>query len=186
MENQVSVKQWVITILLLSIPIVNIVLLFMWAFGEKNLKTNYAKAMLIVMACYTGIVIILAILGGIIASFSMDEYSSSEWEEDGNVYVSDFIEEDIEVLEISLEDGGGEFGEYITGRIRNNSVENTHESVTISVNFYNEENMILGSETVTFDAKIPPGQVYEFREFISDVYVERITEAKSVEILDIY
>jgi hypothetical protein len=44
-----SVKDWMITILLLAIPIVNIVLLFVWAFskGENPTKANYAKASLI-------------------------------------------------------------------------------------------------------------------------------------------
>ncbi|MDD9266728.1 hypothetical protein ACFPES_06740 [Paenibacillus sp. GCM10023248] len=44
-----SVKDWMITILLLAIPIVNIVLLFVWAFSksENPTKSNYAKASLI-------------------------------------------------------------------------------------------------------------------------------------------
>lgn len=44
-----SVKDWMITILLMAIPIVNIVLLFVWAFSksENPSKSNYAKASLI-------------------------------------------------------------------------------------------------------------------------------------------
>ncbi|UKS25155.1 hypothetical protein LOZ80_26655 [Paenibacillus sp. HWE-109] len=44
-----SVKNWMLTILLLAIPIVNIILLFVWAFssGENPNKANYAKASLI-------------------------------------------------------------------------------------------------------------------------------------------
>ncbi|MCY9666950.1 hypothetical protein M5X11_18765 [Paenibacillus alginolyticus] len=44
-----SVKDWMITILLLAIPLVNIVMLFVWAFsnGENPSKSNYAKASLI-------------------------------------------------------------------------------------------------------------------------------------------
>ncbi len=44
-----SVKDWMITILLLAIPLVNIVMLFVWAFskGENPTKSNYAKASLI-------------------------------------------------------------------------------------------------------------------------------------------
>jgi len=43
---------WVVTLLLLMIPVVNLVLLFVWAFSsETNLnKKNFAKAQLIFMA----------------------------------------------------------------------------------------------------------------------------------------
>ncbi|RTE11149.1 hypothetical protein EJQ19_03620 [Paenibacillus whitsoniae] len=53
MEEQqapvISVKSWMLTIFLLAIPIVNIVLLFVWAFSksENPTKSNYAKASLI-------------------------------------------------------------------------------------------------------------------------------------------
>ncbi|MFC3771204.1 hypothetical protein [Paenibacillus sp. GCM10012303] len=45
----VSFKDWMITILLMAIPIVNIVMLFVWAFGGNTnpSKANYAKAALI-------------------------------------------------------------------------------------------------------------------------------------------
>ena len=51
---------WMLTILLLMIPLVNIILLFVWAFSsETNLnKKNFAKAQLIFM----GIGIILSII----------------------------------------------------------------------------------------------------------------------------
>lgn len=62
-----SVKDWVITLLLLVIPIVNIILLFVWAFsGDTNEnKKNYCKAQLIMLAIILGINIIIAIITGI-------------------------------------------------------------------------------------------------------------------------
>ncbi|MGM9923402.1 MAG: hypothetical protein ACI35R_03995 [Bacillus sp. (in: firmicutes)] len=46
-----TVKDWLITLLLLCIPLVNIVMLFVWAFGEGNLiRKNFAKAELIFCA----------------------------------------------------------------------------------------------------------------------------------------
>ncbi|WP_077369036.1 hypothetical protein [Anaerosalibacter sp. Marseille-P3206] len=62
-----SVKDWVITLLLLVIPIVNIILLFVWAFsGDTNEnKKNYCKAQLIMLAIILGINIIIAIISGI-------------------------------------------------------------------------------------------------------------------------
>jgi hypothetical protein len=45
----VTVGDWMITALLLGIPIVNIVLIFVWAFGGNTpvSKANFAKATLI-------------------------------------------------------------------------------------------------------------------------------------------
>jgi membrane protein YdbS with pleckstrin-like domain len=59
-----SVKQWLGTLALLMIPIVNIVLLFIWAFDGKTSpnKSNYAKATLILAAIIIGIEIIFFIL----------------------------------------------------------------------------------------------------------------------------
>lgn len=47
----VSFKDWMLTIFLLAIPVVNLVLLFVWAFGGNTSasKSNYAKAALVWM-----------------------------------------------------------------------------------------------------------------------------------------
>lgn len=50
-EKVMTVKNWLIASLILMIPIVNIVMLFVWAFGDsanKN-KANYAKASLLMI-----------------------------------------------------------------------------------------------------------------------------------------
>ena len=68
-QKPVSVGQWMITLLLMAIPIVNIVMLFVWAFGGNTplSKANWAKAMLIWMLICIGFGILLAIsLGGIL------------------------------------------------------------------------------------------------------------------------
>ena len=70
MEKPMSVGDWILSMLLLCIPVVNIVLLFMWSFtndvnpsslvtGANTTKKNWAKVSLILM----GISVILAILG---------------------------------------------------------------------------------------------------------------------------
>lgn len=46
-----TTAQWVGTLLLTAIPVANIVLLFVWAFGNTNPnKSNWAKANLIILA----------------------------------------------------------------------------------------------------------------------------------------
>ena len=48
-KNTVSVGDWIITFIILAIPLVNIIMLLIWAFGDGgNLnKKNFAKAALI-------------------------------------------------------------------------------------------------------------------------------------------
>ena len=59
MENQqssvMSVKDWVITILIASIPLINLIMLFVWGFGSdtNQNKANWAKATLIWIAIIT-------------------------------------------------------------------------------------------------------------------------------------
>ena len=45
-----SVGAWLITLLITSIPILNIIMLFIWAFsGNKDERENYSKAALLWM-----------------------------------------------------------------------------------------------------------------------------------------
>jgi hypothetical protein len=63
-NTPLTVGQWVGTLLLLCIPIVNLILLFVWGFSEDTniSKKNFAKAYLIMMAIGVGISILLGIL----------------------------------------------------------------------------------------------------------------------------
>ena len=72
-QKQMSVKDWLITLLLMAIPIVGIVLLFVYAFGnnENVNKQNWAKAQLIMLAIIFAIVIFCLILFGSIFAASM-------------------------------------------------------------------------------------------------------------------
>ncbi|UQZ87446.1 hypothetical protein SK3146_06748 [Paenibacillus konkukensis] len=56
----VSVKHWILTFILCAIPIVNIIMLFVWAFGDHTNpnKKNYARASLLLAV----IVIVLYII----------------------------------------------------------------------------------------------------------------------------
>jgi hypothetical protein len=48
-NREVGLGEWVITLFLTSIPLVNIIMLLVWAFGENTppCKANYAKASLL-------------------------------------------------------------------------------------------------------------------------------------------
>lgn len=63
----VSVKEWIITILILMIPLVNIVMPFVWAFSSNTnpSKSNYFKAFLIMSVVW---ILIMIVFGASIMS----------------------------------------------------------------------------------------------------------------------
>lgn len=72
-QNQnVSIGDWLLTLLIMGIPLINLIMLFVWAFGNgtKPSKANWAKASLIMMLISIGIIVLLALLfGSLISSF---------------------------------------------------------------------------------------------------------------------
>lgn len=71
--KDMTVGEWLITMLIMVIPIVNIVMLFIWGFGNPDPRRNYARASLIWMAI--GIVLMIIFYGAIFAFiFSMNTY----------------------------------------------------------------------------------------------------------------
>jgi hypothetical protein len=71
----ITLGQWMVTLLLMIIPIVNIVLLFVWAFGSGThpSKANWAKASLIYLAIVIVVYVILFvfIIGSMMHSANM-------------------------------------------------------------------------------------------------------------------
>ena len=61
--NPISVGEWIITTIILAIPIVGFIMLFVWGFGSNTQpsKANWAKATLIMMGI--GIVLSFLFLG---------------------------------------------------------------------------------------------------------------------------
>ena len=71
--SEMSVGEWLISMLIMIIPIVNIVMLFIWGFGGPDPRRNYARASLIWMAISIGLVVLF--YGVVIALFfSVDGY----------------------------------------------------------------------------------------------------------------
>ena len=78
LEEPISMGEWLVTMLLILIPCVNIVLMFVWAFSskEKKSKSNYFKAALIFAAIVLVLYIILiAIFGVAITSMINSNYA---------------------------------------------------------------------------------------------------------------
>ena len=64
LEEPVSMGEWLVSMLLMMIPCVNLVLVFVWAFSktEKKSKSNYFKAQLIVFGVLFAIYILLFVV----------------------------------------------------------------------------------------------------------------------------
>ncbi|TKI54137.1 hypothetical protein E8L90_00990 [Brevibacillus antibioticus] len=68
-ERVMSVKEWLITFLIMMVPVVNLVMYFVWAFGsEGNLnRKNWAKANLLIIGVCIGLYISVFFLLMIVA-----------------------------------------------------------------------------------------------------------------------
>lgn len=72
-----TVKDWLIVSLIMIIPLVNIIMLFVWAFGDGTNpnKRNYCRAALIMFAILLGLyLIIFIVLASLIAGLGTFEY----------------------------------------------------------------------------------------------------------------
>lgn len=60
LEEPMTFGEWMITILITLIPCVNLVMMFVWAFGKgtKKSKSNFFKAQLV----YTAIIVVIYII----------------------------------------------------------------------------------------------------------------------------
>ncbi|TQK62554.1 hypothetical protein FB479_105338 [Brevibacillus sp. AG162] len=67
-EKVMTMKDWILVSLFMMIPIANIVLLFMWAFGsDGNLnRKNWSKATLLLMAILLGLYFVFGTIIAII------------------------------------------------------------------------------------------------------------------------
>lgn len=63
----VSLGNWMLTLLLTFIPLVNLIMLLVWAFSSSTppSKANWAKAALLWMVIFFAISILLALFGGL-------------------------------------------------------------------------------------------------------------------------
>lgn len=71
-KQEVKTSDWFITLLIAAIPLVGLIMMFVWAFGNtaQPCKANWAKAMLIWLAVGIGLFILLSVVFGV-AVFGM-------------------------------------------------------------------------------------------------------------------
>ncbi|MGV3533849.1 MAG: hypothetical protein ACO1QR_15885 [Chthoniobacteraceae bacterium] len=62
--NVVSIWFWLLAFVVMAIPLVNIVMMFVWAFaGENQSRKNYFRALIVIFVLAIGLAIALAVLG---------------------------------------------------------------------------------------------------------------------------
>ena len=78
-EKPLTTGEWVVTHLILMIPLVNIVMHFVWAFTDGNIsRRNFCRARLIIAAVVLGLAMLvglgLLIFGGLLAGFASSSH----------------------------------------------------------------------------------------------------------------
>ncbi len=71
-SRPMSVKDWVLTLIILALPLVNLVMLLVWAFGSNgNInRKNYCLASLLVFAVVMGVTVVLTVLVTIVGAIA--------------------------------------------------------------------------------------------------------------------
>ncbi len=72
-EKPLTTGEWFVTVLILGLPIIGLVMHFVWAFGAGNIsRRNFCRAVLLWMAIAFGLAVIVLmaflILGGTLAA----------------------------------------------------------------------------------------------------------------------
>jgi hypothetical protein len=65
-KNRVSVTDWLISIFVASIPLIGMIMLFIWAFSNEvpETKANWAKAMLLLALIFIMLGVIFTVIFG--------------------------------------------------------------------------------------------------------------------------
>lgn len=64
-NSPMTVGSWLVTLIVLAIPLVGLIMALVWAFSSNTNvnRSNYAKAVLILMAILVALAILMAVLG---------------------------------------------------------------------------------------------------------------------------
>lgn len=77
MEPVMGIGKWLITLLVMSIPCVNIIMLFVWGFGSENqTRANFCRAYLILTVIGIVLMILFYVIFGAALTASMTSMST--------------------------------------------------------------------------------------------------------------
>ncbi len=179
MNDKMSVKQWVATLFIVAIPLVNLIFLLLWAVDKEDPRRNYARATMIVFSTIIGLALILGLLGVKMDSFSTQTQTPSYDYFYAQVEYDKELNENLEVLDIAptkLSDRGWQ---AIDGKVRNNSNETSYSGFVIECNAYDNDNTIIFTFDVVIEDTIPPGEILKF---VHSVYSSHVFAVKPINI----
>lgn len=168
--NHLSVNQWMGIMLLLSIPVVNVVLLFVWAFGggeyPNRILKNFSRGILKLSAILIGLTLAILIgLGGITSAIMSPSTVGTTLMDFPNPSAESKIAFDKIVYRT-------DYGlTTVSGETTNH--DNKAHSYTLIVTFYDQNQNIVGTAMGVVN-NIEPGQTKTF-EAISQDSMENVT-----------
>lgn len=77
LTSVMSLKEWIITIIISYIPVIGLIMLFVWAFSSSNVnenKKNWAKALLVIQLVGIALVILIYVflIGSALALYKVN------------------------------------------------------------------------------------------------------------------
>jgi hypothetical protein len=141
-NKSMTVKDWIVMMFLLSIPIVNIVLLFVWAFGENTNATrkNFSQGFLAFNAIIIGLLVAILIgLNGKLPNINVNEPLS------GKINPLSIITQKKANIDFNNVVVKNNFGlSEVNGEMINKD-NNSYSFVTFTISFYNADKKLMGT-----------------------------------------
>ena len=165
-QNKLSYREWILTLLLSFIPIVNIVFLIKWSADSNNPRVNFARAFGTLLGTFLTIILLSIILLIILlfdTNYLIDKKMGLQEEKSYEQLLNktnDELSMDIEIIEVKLIQPDPLIGEYgfaeVEIKVKNNSNENSYTGFVLDGNYYDSQGSILKNFEYVVKDNIPP------------------------------
>lgn len=168
LEKPLGLKDWIITLLVLSIPIVGFVMIFIWAFSNKNTsKKTYCQALILYLIIFSIIGTILAFTLG--ASF----FSAFSGLDSQNQQLNQELKKSMELSEKIIDAGINQDASIVNDYLKKQNADmhssnNSDFIIDCSKLIVNEERGLTPEELIAIKGK----PEYIETNSYSDVFVE--------------
>lgn len=156
-KQPMRLKEWIITLILAFIPVVNIIMLISWALDKENPRNSFSKAYILITGTTISIAFVLFFIVSVaeMGNSTTEEFTPSYEHYDYTNRATDVEVSDVEFFENLIDTS-------IQAKILNKSDDFTFENITISGLVYDDEGSIIDSFIIFLHQIIPPGETYKF------------------------
>jgi hypothetical protein len=162
-HRSVSVNQWMGIFILISIPLINVIIILVWAFSENPILKNFSRGMIKLTIILFGMAIAILIgLGGNLSSIAGKTPSLPSSILFTDPSVSE-LETDMEFSKLMYRESYGMT--TISGEVTNSTSSN--HAFSFIITFYDENENIIGTAT-GFIQNIEPSQTKTFETVTMD------------------